>query len=118
MRAHLLALQRAAAAPPGLVAEGRDMATVVFPEAQVRIFLDAHPAERARRRILQRGERPDPAAVAAEAGRLEARDRRDRSRAAAPLVRAEGAIVLDTTEMTPEEQVEAVVQRTLRLVAS
>lgn len=109
VREHLLQLQRAAAEGPGLVAEGRDMGTVVFPDAVVKIYLDAHPRERARRRILQRGESADAAEIEAEARRLEGRDARDSSRSLAPLVRAGDAVLLDTTHMDPKAQMEAVV---------
>ncbi len=110
VRAHLLALQRDAAEPPGLVAEGRDMATVVFPDAEVKVYLDADIRERARRRILQRlGHHPGSAEIAAEAARLEARDRLDSSRAVAPLARAQGAVTVDTTHLDPTAQIDAVV---------
>lgn len=109
VRACLLELQRSAAAGPGLVAEGRDMGSVVFPGAQVKVYLDADPRERARRRILQRGNRlPDPAEIETEARRLRERDRRDSSRSVAPLRRAEDAVVIDTTGLEPCEQIERI----------
>lgn len=86
------------------------MGTVVFPDAEVKVFLDARPGERARRRLLQRGIRPDAAAIAAEADRLTLRDRRDASRSVAPLLRAEGAVLLDTTDLDPEAQADAIVR--------
>jgi cytidylate kinase len=85
------------------VAEGRDIGTVVFPDAQVKIWLDASPAERARRRIAEveaAGVGEPPEGVRAS---IERRDRMDRERAVAPLVRAEGAITIDTTGKTPEQ---------------
>jgi len=94
VREHLLELQRAAADGPGLVAEGRDMGTVVFPHAAVKIYLDAHPQERARRRIRQRGGIEGAAEIAEEARRLKDRDDRDSSRSLAPLVRAGDAVLL------------------------
>lgn len=110
VRSHLLALQRAAAEPPGLVAEGRDMATVVFPDAEVKVYLDADIRERARRRILQRpGRDHGDAEVAAEAARLEVRDRLDSSRSVAPLTRAEGAVTVDTTHLDRAAQIDTVV---------
>ena len=110
VRAHLLELQRAFAAPPGLVAEGRDMGTVVFPEAEVKVYLVAEPRERARRRILQRGGRdPSPAEIEAEAARLEERDARDSSRTIAPLQRAHDAVLLDTTHLDPAAQTDRIV---------
>ena len=110
VREHLLELQRATAEGPGLVAEGRDMGTVVFPDAVAKIFLDAHPRERARRRLLQRGEPQDAAKIEEEARRLKSRDERDSSRSLAPLVRAGDAVLLDTTHMDPKAQTEAVVR--------
>lgn len=111
VRACLLELQRSAAAGPGLVAEGRDMGSVVFPGAQVKVYLDADPRERARRRILQRGNRlPDPAEIETEARRLRERDRRDSSRSVAPLRRAEDAVVIDTTGLEPCEQIERIAE--------
>ena len=110
VREYLLELQRAAARPPGLVAEGRDMGTVVFPEADVKVYLDADPRERARRRILQRGERePKPEEIDAEAARLLKRDRTDSSRRVAPLLMAADAHRIDTTGMEPHSQIDAIV---------
>lgn len=110
VREHLLDLQRAAAEGPGLVAEGRDMGTVVFPHAAAKVYLDAHPDERARRRILQRGHEPGAAEIEQEARRLKKRDQRDSSRPLAPLVRADDAVLLDTTHMDPAAQTDAVVR--------
>ena len=110
VRDHLLELQRTAARGPGLVAEGRDMGTVVFPHAEVKVFLDAHPRERARRRLLQRGIRPDAAEIEAEAARLARRDRRDASRTVAPLLQAGDAVLLDTTDLDPAAQTNAIVR--------
>ena len=118
VREHLLELQRAAAVGPGLVAEGRDMGTVVFPDAVAKIYLDAHPRERARRRILQRGGTPNAAEVGKEAQRLEMRDKRDSTRVLAPLARAGDAVLLDTTDMDPRAQTEAVVRLVRSVEAS
>lgn len=114
VRAHLLDLQRAAARPPGLVAEGRDMATVVFPNAHVKVYLDADVRERARRRILQRvGDEPGNADIEAEAARLKGRDLLDSTREVAPLTRAESARTLDTTHLDPAAQADAVIDLAL-----
>ena len=111
VRGHLLDVQRAAAQPPGLVAEGRDMGSVVFPKADIKVYLDADPRERARRRILQRGDSdPKPEEIEAEATRLGMRDRTDSSREVAPLLLAEDAHRLDTTDLDPESQVEAILK--------
>ena len=115
VRAHLLELQRSAAAGPGLVAEGRDMGTVVFPQADVKVYLEADVRERARRRILQRGDaEPEAAEVRAEAERLRARDERDSSRDVAPLLKAADARRLDTTDLDPATQI----RRIVRMVTS
>ena len=119
IRAHLLGLQRSAAAGPGLVAEGRDMGTVVFPGAEVKVYLDADVRERARRRILQRGDaEPAPDEIEAEAARLERRDRRDSTRTIAPLTHAEGSVTVDTTHLDPPGQTEAIVQLVLPFLTS
>lgn len=119
VREHLLELQRSAAAGPGLVAEGRDMGTVVFPGAQVKVHLDAQVRERARRRILQRsGGEPSSDEVDAEASRLKRRDQRDSTRSIAPLKHAEGAVTVDTTELDPPGQTDTIVQLVLPLLTS
>jgi len=93
----------------GVVVDGRDIGTVVFPDARLKIFLSASAAERARRRLLQESQVVSPAALAAETARLTARDAADASRAVAPLRRAADAVPLDTTGMTFEAQVAAIV---------
>ena len=109
-RACLLDLQRAAGARGRLVADGRDMGTVVFPDAEVKVFLVARLPERARRRLLQRGASdPTPADVEAEARAIEERDRRDSERDISPLQKAEGAHEIDTTAMSFSQQVAAIV---------
>lgn len=108
VRAALYDLQRSAALAPGLVADGRDMGTVVFPEAPLKVFMTASAAVRAERRARQleaRGEKADRAALTRD---LEARDRRDRERAAAPLKPAADARELDTSDMGVEEVVKKV----------
>lgn len=111
VREHLLALQRSAAQGPGLVAEGRDMGTVVFPGAQVKVFLVADARERARRRLLQNGQAaPSAERIEAEAARLRRRDDQDSSRRTAPLVAAPDAVRIDTTRSSPKEQVDKIVQ--------
>lgn len=110
VREWLLERLRQAAIGVDLVTDGRDMGTVVFPDADLKFFLVADPAVRARRRLLEGGQDPDaPAALAAEVARIEARDRADTERAAAPLREPEDAIRLDTTHLDFEEQVEAIV---------
>jgi len=109
VRSRLLGLQRSALEFGGLVADGRDMGTVVFPEAPLKVFLTASIEERARRRLMQEGRLIDPAALRAEAARLEQRDRSDSERPVALLREARGALVLDTTGLSFEEQVDRIV---------
>jgi cytidylate kinase len=102
-------LLRAAGSQGGLVMDGRDIGTVVFPDAEVKVFMVAEADERARRRLLERGRESSAASVRAEAGALQARDQHDSRRDVAPLARAKDAVVLDTTELGFEEQVRRVV---------
>lgn len=115
VRTFVNALLRAAAADGGVVMDGRDIGTAVFPDAEVKVFLEADPAERARRRLGEKGRPPDEAGLLAEAGELAARDRQDSSRDVAPLTRAPDATLLDTTRLTFEEQVRAVVELVQRV---
>jgi cytidylate kinase len=98
-------LLRAAAVDGGVVMDGRDIGTVVFPDAEVKIFMVAHPEERARRRLAEKGEAVDRRSLEVEAGALQARDARDSRRDLAPLQMAEGATVIDTSELSFEDQV-------------
>ena len=110
VRAALVDLQRDfAARPPGAVLDGRDIGTVICPHADVKIFVVAAPEERARRRAAElaaQGQAVDPAAVLADILR---RDERDRSRAAAPLVAAADAHLLDTTHLDIDAAVRAAI---------
>jgi 3-phosphoshikimate 1-carboxyvinyltransferase len=110
VRARLLELQRDAAREGGVVTDGRDMGTVVFPEAEVKIFLVADLEERARRRLLQEGRDASAAAVAEEASRLRERDRTDEEREVSPLRQPADAHVLDTTHRSFPEQVDRIVE--------
>jgi cytidylate kinase len=92
-----------------VVLDGRDIGTAVFPEAPLKVYLTASPPVRARRRLLQQGRDPAEAEVAAEAGRIAARDSFDAGRAVAPLRAAEDAVALDTTGLRFEEQVDRIV---------
>jgi len=115
VRAWMLGRIRAAAREADVVADGRDIGTIVFPNADIKIFLTARPEVRARRRLLQRGSaEPTPAAIAAEAERLTERDRKDSERATAPLRRAPDAVVVDTTALTFDQQVERIVGLVVR----
>ncbi len=99
VRAALLKRQRAFRTAPGLVADGRDMGTVVFPDAAVKIFLDASPEERARRRHAQLRAAGIEARMRALCEEIAQRDVRDRNRSHSPLKPAEDAVVIDTTEL-------------------
>jgi CMP/dCMP kinase len=110
VRDWLMGPLREAARKTDLVADGRDIGTVVFPDADLKVFLVADPAERARRRLLQTGAEPTDQAIAEEIRRIAARDQADSSREAAPLRQAEDARVLDTTGMSFDEQVGVIVR--------
>ncbi len=110
VREALLERQRAYARPPGLVADGRDMGTVVFPAATLKIFLVATAEERARRRYNQLKEKDSGVSLAALSREIAARDRQDASRPVAPLVPAEDAVVVDSTSLSATEVVERVWQ--------
>ncbi len=111
VRHALLERQRAFAEPPGLVADGRDMGTVVFPQAPLKIFLTASPAERARRRYNQLKQKGSGASLSALSREIAERDARDSSRAVAPLVPAADATVIDSTALS----IEAVIERVIEL---
>ena len=116
VRECLLELQRAAGAEGGLVADGRDMGSVVFPDAEVKVFLVADLEERARRRLLQGGKgTEDGERVAAEAAAISSRDEQDAGREISPLRKPEGAVEIDTTGLAFEEQVDAIVSLVERL---
>jgi cytidylate kinase len=106
VRAALVAKQKRMADSANVVMEGRDIGTVVFPDARIKIFLDADPVERVRRRA---GEQPDvpPEQLAAQ---IAERDERDRHRAHSPLVQAPDAIYLDSTGMSPEQVEEEILK--------
>jgi cytidylate kinase len=110
VRAALLERQRRFAVPPGLVADGRDMGTVVFPNARVKIFLTASPAERAQRRYKQLKEKGVTANLAALSLEIAERDERDSTRSASPLVASADATMLDTTGMSVDDVVERVLR--------
>ena len=94
----------------GIVVDGRDIGTVVFPEAPLKIFLTATPDERARRRLSQRGQDVDSDLMRRESQALAARDAADSNRRIAPLKPAADAVLLDTTTLTLEQQVGRVVE--------
>jgi cytidylate kinase len=110
VRAWLLGALRRAGEQGGLVADGRDIGTVVFPDAELKLFLVCAPEERARRRLLEQGSSgPSEEEIRAETERLTERDRADSSRAVAPLLQAPDAVLLDTTKLDFTAQVDAIV---------
>ncbi|MGP3791307.1 (d)CMP kinase [Pseudomonas sp. B392_1p] len=108
VRDALLHRQRAFLEAPGLVADGRDMGTVVFPDAPLKIFLTASVEERAHRRYLQLKEKGDAVNLASLLDEIRARDERDTQRAVAPLKPAADAILLDSTQLSIEQVLERI----------
>src|SRR5512139_3747970 len=108
VRAALLDRQRAYRQPPGLVADGRDMGTVVFADAAAKVFLTASAEARAERRYKQLIEKGNSASLTSLVAEMQARDARDAARAVAPLKPAADALLLDTTHMGIESAVQAV----------
>lgn len=111
VREALLQRQRAFRRPPGLVADGRDMGTVVFPDAALKIFLTASPEIRAERRYKQLKEKGIDANLRALSRDLQERDERDTKRAVAPLVPAPDSQVLDSSALSVEEVVDRILHR-------
>jgi CMP/dCMP kinase len=114
VRSALLERQRAFAAPPGLVADGRDMGTVVFPGAALKIFLTATPEERALRRHKQLKDKGSDVSLPALSREIAERDLRDQTRQVAPLRPASDACVIDSTGVT----VQAIVRQVLEMGAA
>ena len=110
VRSALLARQRAFAQAPGLVADGRDMGSIVFRDAGLKIFLTASPEERARRRYNQLKEKGLSGSLAALSAEIAERDRRDTTRAVAPLVAVPEAVIVDSTALAIEEVVGRVIE--------
>ena len=110
VRAALLTRQRGLARPPGLVADGRDMGTVVFPGANLKIYLTASAEERARRRYNQLKDKGSGASLAALSREIAERDRRDTTRTVAPLRPAADAVIIDSTHLGIDQVVEQVLR--------
>ena len=109
VRAFLVAQQQKMGEAKGIVMDGRDIGTVVFPKAELKLFLTADPEVRAQRRydeLLAKGEKPDFQAVLAD---VNDRDYRDTHRTESPLRQAEDAIVVDNSHMTPDEQMDVII---------
>jgi cytidylate kinase len=110
VRAALLARQRAFRHPPGLVADGRDMGTVVFPDAVLKVFLTASTVTRAQRRYKQLIDKGNSANLAALSRDLEERDQRDAAREVAPLKPASDAVLVDSSDLTVDQVVDRVLE--------
>ena len=110
VRASLLEKQRSFAQAPGLVGDGRDLGTVVFPAADVKVFLDASAEERANRRVKQMAEKGISSDYSQILKEIQERDHRDRTRKVAPLVPAADALVIDSTSMSIPEVVETIMK--------
>ena len=108
VREALLARQRELAAAPGLIADGRDMGTVVFPDAPLKIFLEASALARAQRRQSQLQLQGEDVSLPRLLEAIEARDKRDRTRSISPLVPAEDAVIVDSTDLTADAVFERV----------
>lgn len=110
VRERMVELQREMGSKGGVVAEGRDIGTVVFPNAEVKIYLDASAQERATRRFEELRSRGDRVDMAETRGEMEQRDRRDRERDVAPLRPAEDAVVIDSTAVDVDSVVERIME--------
>jgi CMP/dCMP kinase len=110
VRQKLIALQRSLVKPPGAVMEGRDIGTVVFPNAPLKVFLKADPEERARRRVKQNEEQGRASNLKKILSEISRRDQRDAERQASPLVAAKDAAVIDSTHLSAEEVVDEILE--------
>ena len=111
VRQWLLDKQRKLAEKQMVVMEGRDIGTVVFPEAEYKFFLTASPEVRATRRLIQGGEAPEGASVQAVAAEIAERDRQDMTRELAPLKKAEDALVVDSSDMDVTEVIDFIIDK-------
>jgi cytidylate kinase len=114
VRAALLGIQRRLGAKGGVVVEGRDIGTVVFPDAGAKFFLTANTDERARRRVAELQAAGRPADFATTRAEMQERDARDSGRAVAPLKQAEDAIAVDSSGLTPDEVVSRMAETVTR----
>jgi len=114
VRAAILSLQRSMCRPPGLVADGRDMGTVVFPGAALKIYLDATVEVRAERRHKQLKNKGLSVSLRALLANLQERDARDKGRAVAPLEPAPDAVIIDSTHLSIDEVLEQILAEVVR----
>lgn len=110
VRTKLIAVQRALLKAPGVVMEGRDIGTVVFPKAPLKIFLKADPEERARRRVEQNEQQGRRSNLEDTLSEISSRDQRDAERQASPLVAAQDAAIIDSTYLSADEVVERILE--------
>ena len=110
VRERMVELQRAMGSQGGVVAEGRDIGTVVFPDAEVKIYLDASAQERARRRFEELRTQGSQVTMEGTVSEMEERDRRDKERDVAPLRKAEDALVIDSTDSAVDRVVERIMR--------
>jgi cytidylate kinase len=110
VRRAMVAKQREIGERASVVMEGRDIGTVVFPQAEVKIYLDANPDERVRRRLNEQKQKDESVSADSVAAQMKERDQRDSTRADAPLSQAPDAVFLDSTGLTIEEVEEAVLK--------
>jgi cytidylate kinase len=110
VRSALLGRQRALASQGGVVMDGRDIGTVVLPDAELKVFLDASVQERATRRYRELQQRSAPVDYQRLVDEIESRDAQDRGRATAPLKQADDAIYLDTTQLSPAQAAEKIIE--------
>ena len=113
VRAALLKRQQHFAVEPGLIADGRDMGTVVFPHAELKIYLTASTEERAQRRYKELLEKGEDVSLPALIEQVRSRDERDMGRDASPLKPAEGAVQLDTSELSVQDVMDTVLNLTV-----
>lgn len=114
VRSRVNGLVRAAGQRASLVCDGRDAGTAIFPDAELKVFLTAEPAERARRRLRDEGFEPTRQRVARAAERIAARDEADAGRELDPLRKADDALEIDTTSLSPAEVVDRIVEEAVR----
>lgn len=114
VRTRVNGVVRAAGARADLVCDGRDAGTVIFPDAELKVFLTADPEERAKRRLLEEGEEAGGERLRLAVERIEARDEADASRELDPLRRADDALEIDTTDLEPAEVVDRIVAEARR----
>jgi cytidylate kinase len=118
VRRHMVARQQELGREGGVVLDGRDIGSAVFPDAEAKFYLDAEPARRAVRRQAELAAAGEAAELGAIEGEIRARDLADATREDSPLVRAPGAVLLDTTNLTPEQVVERMLEVVLARAAA